>query len=346
MTGRSHRGCLLSTALVSLFPATVAGTPPTATFTSLLTLDNSYRLYGSSTEAWSPDGSRLGMRGPDGLYILNLDSLEIGPVQVIQPAPFDFSWSPNGRHIVCRVQTPDQARAGLSTLVTVDTETASSETILENADVQAFRWTNNDTIYYWHAGSGARSAIDPSAPGVNPPPPGSATGSLLVTSADLDSGRRGLSTRRFYPQAQTETPLSGVDWVNVKLFAVRGVFPDGRLLASIHERRISPYSAVTDSTGSVIVVLGSGGDPSNAFHATSLSPDGQFVLGIIESDSGHGVIGSATVMLSHPDGLWRVPVQGAPDSIFPRFSPTSYLVALNALSDGAFHLGAVNVQGP
>jgi hypothetical protein len=82
------------------------------------------------------------------------------------------------------------------------------------------------------------------------------------------------------------------------------------------------------------------------FAATSLSPDGRFVLGFQEVQGGEAGIASAPVLLGDVNAQWRVEVESAPSSIFPRFSPTSFLVAMNNWATGELHIGMIHVLAP
>jgi len=313
------------------------GSAPAATFQSLATLQG--RLPVDSP--WSPTDQRLAFLGADGaLYIFDAATPAVPPTLVL-PSSSDYiinryiSWSPDGQWIACRTQEVGDVRAGLASIVARNAAGTGPITTLLRGEVGRFTWAANGTIYCWDT-SRRRTTVSPPTewqPGTPPAVERPFLQPLPSTNA--------LSEFRTRPQ-EHERQLT-LQATNVYAAFAVDAFPDmQKYVITVQDNTRGFYSAVVDQDGNVVVDLG-GQVGANGFTATSVSPDGRYVLGFHEVDQDETIAG-ARLYLVAADGAWRIPVEPAIDGLDPKFARTGDLIAFMELSTGGIRVGHLQVS--
>jgi len=314
-----------------------------ARFLPIAALGAEWNFPNSAVDPWSPNGKFITLHGADGLYVFDITHPVEPPRRVLaQRTPY-HAWSPDGRWLLCRTQSDEEWRRGLSSLVAVPVDSGESVTLVAKADIGLpFLWGSDGKIHFWYGDTGGRRDLDPPPTwrNQNPLPHPSRTTLLWVPQRGYSRG----ALRRFTPELHAEATTSGLARPSIELVWQEAAFPDGqRFLVNIHERGRSPYTAIVDLEGRVLRELGSSHYASDGLTGTSVSPDGRYVLGFRTSYAGED-IAAAPLYLADPGGAWIIPVDGGFNGLWPRFSPKDYVLAFEDPVTGYVYVGTLAIS--
>jgi hypothetical protein len=253
-----------------------------------------------------------------------------------------FGWSPDGRWLVCNVQSAQEFQEDLSSLVAVSVDGGEPVTLIEKANIGRFCWATDGAIYFWERDAGIRQRLAPPSSWTSANAAPFEPHAALLPVHDPTTNRWVM--HRFTAGSQTEdVVLDSLDRPAVQMAADVARFPDGqRWLLRIYERHRSPYSVVVDRDGHTLATLGESAQ-TNGFSATSVSPDGRFVVGHQEQDDGQRILASR-VYLSNATGTWRTVLADAPRGLNPQFSPRDFLIAFRDPLSGSIYVGTIQIQ--
>lgn len=326
----------------TLSNAIVATEPLRAQIVPFAEFSAEWGLPNSAVDPWSPNGRFLALQRAGELYVYDMSRPGEAPRRVLaQNVPY-LAWSPDGGWLLCRVQSGEEQQKDLFSLIAVPVDSGGPVTVVAHADVGPFLWGSDGKIYFWHLHADARRELDgpPAWHAQNSSPRPSKT--FLFWLPQQRSAASGL-LRRFTPEIREEASPSGLNRRGIELVSPEGIFPDGqRCLVNIRERGRAPYTAIANLDGTVVRELGSHVGP-NAFIGTSVSPDGRYVIGFREIDSGDDIAG-APLFLADAAGARVLPIEGGFNGLWPRFSPTGLLVAFEDPVSGKVHVATLQIS--
>lgn len=287
---------------------------------------------------WSSDGKLLALTNGQVLAVFDAMHPEEPPKVVhisSPPTNMTISWSPVGRWIACHTKSytrPEGARGVVITdslwAVPVDEGRAVP---VATRDVWPFLWASDGYIYGWEGTTIERFP---------PPNPWRARNPVTaqrITRVVYTLGQGTVFFTPGNPPTAVRVPTS------IGHVFEGDPFPGGGLFII---RRYA-YGPGTPAYGAVVDVRGvehasldgparedsSGTNLGPAFGATTVTADGQYVLGYYEVDRDEDVA-KAVVYVVGRNGGSRIPVEGACYSVQPECSPRGNYLALEALHGG------------
>lgn len=312
-----------------------------AEFVPIAELPPQWKLPNSAVDPWSPDGARLAIKGPDGLYVFDTTSPQRSPWRVLDARVEYFQWSPDGLWLLCRVPVGDGPVSEYADLVAVRSDGHLKSVIASKVDVSGFLWSGDGSIYIWYANNLIQRTF--AAPGgrlshsrkVRP-----ARNELIVLISTI--GNNALHTFRFRPGVGIDrTPLRNLPAATTMLLPRATLAGGTQFLATLHSEVQSPRNVVVGLDGAVLKDLGSTVG-SNGYTATSMSPDGRYALGSKTTQSGEDIV-SASLLLVDVESAQRTNILCPSGGITPRFSPTNYRLVYTDLISKVIRIGVLKV---
>ena len=313
-------------------------TAPRAVLRALVELPGCF-LPQEPFEPWSPDGRYLIVRNMQGVHLLDRTLLKVRPRLILaEPRPAAFAWSPDSRWLLCKTE---EDRSGIASLVAMSVDGARSIPILQRTKVSSILfWGSDGHVYSWSKNNFSRETLDLPKE-INLRGPFERTTKLIRVSSlglrRLESDAHGLHDERAIAPGSIS---------DLSTAYPRASFPDGRrFLILIDQYQGSSYSAVINDEGRVLHLLGKKSFDPDQIYATSVTPDGRFIIGFRSVEAGdQGVVG-APIFLVDPQGTWIVRVEGGFNGSYPRCSPKEYVLAFEDPVAGKVVVCSLNVQG-
>ena len=270
---------------------------------------------------WSPDGSKIAFTESNykGLWLMNLDGSELIQMSDEIGAGFDFVWSPDSREILSRVYKYEGAvrlNAIKSFSIENENETNISGYIREKLGLP--RWTaDNSQIYYLK--DKKLETIE--------------TGRTVKSAGQTPLVYQNNS--KIYSGLHTSVmrPLS-IGNKNEIYLNVR-VSPDGQKVA-YEVMGGNLFTMNVDDTG--VTDLGVG------FNAR-WSPDGQYLVYMINTDDGHEFL-SSDLYIVRADGKDRIKLTDTKDRLEmnPCWSEDSKKIVFDTYKEGAIYVMTISDQ--
>lgn len=268
---------------------------------------------------WSPTGDRIAFTtiGYQGIWLLDMENLEIGKLTDAQGSGFGFSWSNDGKAIVC-ITTDYDGRIPFNQLKVFDVENNQSWTVTDGK--QRFRgiprWTIDDQQVYImgrksiHIFKTNLVPTAPETPSENRRMIYLKSGKIVVE--EFDQGTRDVLE-----------PVSGMGIINLV------ISPDGNKLA------FEVYGGnmhVMNVDGSGLIDLGVGYRPQ-------WSPDGEYLVYMITEDDGHRFTHS-DIYTIRIDGTEKTNLTNTSDilEMNPSWSPDGNRIVFDDYNQGSIYM--------
>lgn len=321
-------------------PACVAGSggcsaqsaPFSATYTEIASFEGMLP-YGS---VWSPQGQYVVFKRQDACYVYDASLEASQPRRVLEQRPRFVGWAPDGRWLIAATLTAAQAREGTKTLWAVPTDgTGGPEVLVDSQDVGRFVWAEDGAVHYWDDETGARHDIAPPDRWSGADRDLSRTRPQIVWATT--PGGRDHFVFRAPPSGARQDAIRG-EASSETMIVWRDTFPRGDrfLVRILNEGTRSPYDAVLDTTGQIVVDLGN--THAGECVCTTVSSTGQYLVGSIAEETDEDLVSAALYVVA-AGGEWRTPIFGAPMGINPHLSRVGDLLAFDSMEGGRVHVG-------
>jgi hypothetical protein len=296
------------------------------------TYHESFRGAGSLVpyDDWSPDGSVLLFRDPDGTHLLDPGT---GDRTSLTGEPASRArWSPDGRWIFLQTEHVDAGRRRFFDRFVVSVDGSTSVLLEENVSEPEFVvWTDDGLLHAWGPGPEDHRVLTL---------PGDRDGALPGAPRAALFYRRlaGWHGSRLHVFRRGEAPrllLEPQDTAYLK-----DSRPDGGafLLTIPDEGPI--FHRIVDVGGTVIAEFPFD-EASPGFTPAAFTSDGEFLVAFDEVDDMDRIVDAKLYVVEISTGR-RVRIEGAPPGLDPRVSPVGNRLAYADLGSG-LHVGELRI---
>jgi hypothetical protein len=292
-------------------------------------------------DPWSPQGLRLALLGPGGLYLHDAGSSEPRARLIHAGAVRAAIWSPDGGALLVAVADPLEPRL-VSLFVRAFEGDTAARRVARRFDLGGWWWSADGRIQLWDGTTGARRTLVP--PAGPRPAPDSAARARPALVLVRDPATRVLLPFRVEPAGDSATVIF-VEALRppttAKKLGIEDRFTDGRAL--IRRNWPEPVTEIVDAWGRSVRVVAPLLGPA-AFEGRSVSPDGRWIAGARDVKPTEEDGGGLQVWLYAVEGEVTVRVEGTAPTSEPRFARRDTLLAYG--TTGAVHVGRLRFTAP